>query len=654
MNIGIDFGTTNSSLAYQPGPGVAPVCAAVDQHVNIPFDAVLRSAVLMNGSGRVAQRDVGGAALNPLSWIDPKTRERLKLVINFKPLLGTFRLREQSILRSMIDGEHYDHLRQQPSTVTITETVVSGDSPYTRHEVINAAAAVLGRLLESVPQSVMSTSPVIVIGVPLTFPDYAKKRLLEIIVRTGALKSAEPFREALRRIRFVPEPVGASFLYGEEWDGGRSDSERVLIFDSGGGTLDLALIEYERRDDRMRPVRQLALGGRVLAGRRFDQCIEQGALETVRDKVERASAEFPDGKEIAAWRLSQAAESIKIALSTRESHEELSLMPAGVRSVTLTRSQFESWARPILDDTERLIRETVRDLGDVDTVAMVGGSSLVPCVQSLVKRLFPTASVMHENPARRGRGEGVERSLTAVSRGLALYDDATGQSGVTPFEYGFYSSATCQSITSVQKWAAHSTEGAIARIPVAPGADRVTVTLMQDLVEPERVLNLINAPVPEASGKLGYLPLRVRTSDAALYPDIEMVAEETGEVISAFRSTQMSESLLRTLVTHDHHVVPWPGSASNGRPDTTYPELVSLAKGDPVIYRQWRPDGAFTEARGTITEIQRVSDCAVYRRVEHWDIRRWRFRVERELSYVYLVPQRIDDIRLDRAARPRR
>jgi molecular chaperone DnaK (HSP70) len=425
MSIGIDFGTTNSSIAFQPYPGAAPECAPVEDHSSIPFDAVLRTAVLVDQAGNLVPGGVGAAAVDQLSWRDGTSGRWRRLLVDFKPMLSTFRLRsERTERRQAVDSAFYDHLRQEPQVVSIQQIIVSGDLPWSREELMTAGAAIFSHLLSAVPKSVMNTDPGIVVGVPLTFPDFAKKRALEMIVRAAGERWEEPYRDALRRVRFIPEPVGASLLYGDEY-GGRASTERVLVFDSGGGTLDLALLEFERRDGRLRPVRQLALGGEVLAGRRFDDCLIEHCLLQHREAIRRSNAQAASPEEVTTWQIAQAAESIKIELSSQEDYEELSLLSAGVR-VHVTRQEFEGWAQPILQEIEKLVRAVVGSLDDVDTVVMVGGSSLIPCVQELIRRLFPLAEHHYENPLMKGRGEGVERSLTAVSRGLALYDEVIG------------------------------------------------------------------------------------------------------------------------------------------------------------------------------------------------------------------------------------
>jgi hypothetical protein len=650
VNVGIDFGTTNSSIAFQRSPRQPPECASVDQHINLPFDVVLRTAVLLDQHGRLVEQGVGAAAVDPMSWVDPKTRTRRRVLEHIKPFLRTFRLREQwPVERTRIDFAYYDHLRQEPMAVTYKEIVDSGDMRCSREELMTGAAAVFRTLFSKTPQSVMQQDPQIVIGVPLIFPDYAKKRLLDIVVRSGVCGTDEPYREALRRVRFVPEPIGASLLYALDCEPPRGQtSGRVLVFDSGGGTLDLALLEFAMVEGEYRPVRQIALGSQILAGRRFDECIERRGLDQYREAIRAWNSDKADPDEVTSWQLAQAAESIKVSLSTREEHDEFSLIGAGVRP-RITRRQFEEWVQPLLDETQCLIRQTVADLADVDTVVMVGGSSLIPCVQQLLRKLFRSATVVHEDPRRNGRGEGVERALTAVSKGLALYDETVTRQGVTPFAYGFWDMASNDVVQAAPKWSPHASDRPIVKLRAPNGVTAVTLTLVQELVGPERVLNVVNVPVAGTNGDRSHVHVRIRTSDGSLYPDIELLHPSTGAILGEIRMSGLPERVLRDLIEHDDHVIQWGGRARAGERDTPYPEVVTLCVKDHVIFRSRRRDGAILERTGTITRIDKIADGLRYNEVGHWDLTRWRFYIQTdEYSVAPFVPTHLTDIRLAR------
>lgn len=650
MNVGIDFGTTNSSIAFQRSSRQPPECASVDQHINLPFDVVLRTAVLLDQYGNLVKDGVGAVALDPMYWVDPRTKARRRVLQHIKPFLRTFRLHEQwPVERTRIDLEFYDHLRQEPMVVTYKEVVESGDMDCSREELMTAAAAVFRTLFAKTPASVIQQRPQIVIGVPLIFPDYAKKRLLDIIVRSGICGTEEPYREAIRRVRFLPEPIGASLLYAMECEPPRGRSTgRVLVFDSGGGTLDLALLEFGGVDGEYRPVRQLALSSQVLAGRRYDECIERVGLAPYRDAVHRWNRDKADPDEITKWQLAQAAESIKVHLSTRDEHEELSLIGAGVRP-KITRREFERWAEDLLSETAALVRSTVADMDDVDTVVMVGGSSLIPCVQQLMRRLFPGAHVVHEDPRQVGRGEGVERALTAVSKGLALYDETVARQGITPFAYGFWDTVTNRVVSAAPKWSAHTSERPVARVSVPPGATAVTLTLVQELVDPERVLNVVNVPVSGTNGDRTHVHARVRTSDGSLYPEIELLDGTTTDVIGELRISELPDRVLQELIENDEHVLRWDGRARTSERETSFPEVVTLRVGDFVEFQNIRPNGTPVRSRGTIRRIDKIADGLRYSEVGHWDLRRWRFYIDlSESAHTIFVPAELTDIRLAR------
>lgn len=645
MNLGIDFGTTNSSIAFVRRAGQPPECASVDQYSNLPFDVVLRSAVLLDQCGRVVPRGIGRAALDPL--FDPKTRARRRLLENFKPFLRTFRLRETwPAERSRIDFDFYDHLRQEPGVVTYKDVVESGDVDCSREELLTAGAAIFQTLFQKTPASVLQQKPQIIVGVPLLFPDYGKKRLLNIVVRSGIFESHEPYREALQCVRFLPEPIAASVLYALDCEPPRGrESGRVLVFDSGGGTLDLALLEFAMVDGGYRPVKQLALGSEVLAGKRYDECIERHALRPHYEAVLRWNATAADPAAVTRWQFAQAAESIKVALSTRQEYDELSLIGAGVRP-RVTRREFEQWCADLLIETTKVVRSVVREIDAVDTVVMVGGSSLIPCVQRLMQDLFPTANVVHEDPARTGRGEGVERALTAVSKGLTLYDEEITSQGITPFAYGFWDMGSGKVIPAAPKWSSHKARHAVVAVPVAAGSTAATLTLVQELVAPERVLNVVNVPVHRTNGDQAYLHARVKTSDGAMYPDIELIDPVSGHLAGQLRTSTLDEHTLRRLIEQEDHVVSWPGATRSQA--TPIPEIVDLKVGDFVEFRE-RDAGREFIRTGNITRIDKIADGLRYAAVSHWDLRRWRFYVQLdERSHWTFVPERITDITLAR------
>jgi hypothetical protein len=649
-NLGIDFGTTNSSAAFQRAPGQAPECVPVDRYSNLPFDVVLRTAVLLDESGRVVPNMIGAAALDPINHYDPQTKSKRRILTNIKPFLKTFRLREVWPVIWTETTADYDHLRQEPMVMSYKAFVETGDLECSREELMNAGSAVFRQLFVKTPALALSRETQIVVGIPLIFPDYAKKRLIDIVVRTGVFKSDEPYREALQRIRFLPEPIGASLLYGLELQPQRGKSSgRVLVFDSGGGTLDLALLEFATIEGSYRPVRQLALNSQILAGRRFDESIEINALAEARSLIRRANSNAVDPDSVANSYTAQAAELIKIELSTRESVEQVVPGTGGFR-VTVKRADFEVWCRPLLVETEVLIRSTVSDLDAVNTVIMVGGSSLIPCVQRLVRQIFPKAEVLYEDAGDQGRGGGVERALTAVSKGLALYDEAIASQGITPFGYGFWDAEKRLVVPAVERWSSHISSRPVVSVSAPPTAEAMTLTVVQDLVTPERVLNIVNVPVHVKHGQASRVKVRIRTTDGSLYPDIELLNFDGSAIVDRLAFRDVAEHTLKQLIKDEDHVIYWPGTRSTRR--TPYAEVVSLRKGDPVIYTE-RCDfrRRLVERKGVIVKIHRIADGLPYDIVDHWDLTRWRFYIHRSGGVAPFVPLATTDIRLDRTRR---
>jgi hypothetical protein len=171
---------------------------------------------------------------------------------------------------------------------------------------------------------------------------------------------------------------------------------------------------------------------------------------------------------------------------------------------------------------------------------------------------------------------------------------------------------------------------------------------VQELVEPERVLNVVNVPVAETTDGVGGIAVRVRTTPEGLYPDIELVGIDNNTVVGRFSVSSLADVALKQLVQHEDHVVRWPGTES--RQATPYPEVVTLAKGDRVRFREWAPSARrFIESEGVIQRIDKIADGLPYQEAGHWDLTRWRFYIALdEYTQVTFVPQATTDIRLDR------
>ena len=191
--------------------------------------------------------------------------------------------------------------------------------------------------------------------------------------------------------RIVNEPTAAALAYGLEK--GKED-ELILVFDLGGGTFDVSLLEVGKDDDGFSTIQVRATSGdNKLGGDDWDERIVNWLVEQV-----KASSGVDLSKDkIALQRLKEAAEKAKKELSSTSSTNislpYISMSDSGPIHVdeTLTRAKFEEMAKDLLERTKAPFHNVVRDSGikvsDIDHVVLVGGSTRMPAVTNVVKDL---------------------------------------------------------------------------------------------------------------------------------------------------------------------------------------------------------------------------------------------------------------------------
>ncbi|WP_455150247.1 molecular chaperone DnaK [Schaalia odontolytica] len=191
--------------------------------------------------------------------------------------------------------------------------------------------------------------------------------------------------------RIVNEPTAAALAYGLEK--GKED-ELILVFDLGGGTFDVSLLEVGKDDDGFSTIQVRATSGdNLLGGDDWDQRIVNWLIEQV--KVKNGADLSKDA--VALQRLKEAAEQAKkelsSATSTNISLQYLSMTADGPIHLdeTLTRAKFEELTSDLLERTKKPFRDVMAEAGvtvsDIDHVVLVGGSTRMPAVTEVVKEL---------------------------------------------------------------------------------------------------------------------------------------------------------------------------------------------------------------------------------------------------------------------------
>jgi molecular chaperone DnaK len=244
-----------------------------------------------------------------------------------------------------------------------------------------ASAEVLGALRRGAEEGTGQPVRDVVITVPAYFDDAQRRATL----RAGELAG-------LNVLRLLNEPTSASLVYEQACGPDAPDGpETVLVYDLGGGTFDVSVLEVF---DGVREVRATA-GNAHLGGDDFDDMLVRLFL----DELRRVHAVDPRESPCAMARLRRVAEATKIRLSadTQVRVREEFLATTGGKPVHLdlevTRRQLEGLVRPLLASTVDLALGAVRDAGlapdAIRRICLVGGSTRIPLVRELLERAFP-------------------------------------------------------------------------------------------------------------------------------------------------------------------------------------------------------------------------------------------------------------------------
>ncbi|MDR1047325.1 MAG: Hsp70 family protein [Treponema sp.] len=232
----------------------------------------------------------------------------------------------------------------------------------------------------------------VVITVPAYFTDVQRRAT----TRAGELAG-------LTVERIINEPTAAALDYGLT---NLKESKNVLVYDFGGGTLDVTVLELFEGVLDVKSSR----GNNHLGGKDFDEIIMRNLAD-------------PKGDERALMRLKKAAEDCKIALSTHESYQVALpfLFTAGdgkpvSLEKTVTREEFEQWIREKAESTREPMMAALSDSGlssgDLNIVLLVGGSTRIPCVKKLVEdSLSVTAHSLVDPDLTVARGAAIQAGL---------------------------------------------------------------------------------------------------------------------------------------------------------------------------------------------------------------------------------------------------
>ena len=334
--IGIDLGTTNSCVSAMEG-GEATVIPNAEGHRTTP-SVVAFSKTGERMVGQVAKRQ---AVTNPDRTISSIKRE-----------MG-------SDYKVEIDGKKYT---PQEISAMILQKLKADAEAYLGEPVTEA-----------------------VITVPAYFTDAQRQ----------ATKDAGKIA-GLDVKRIINEPTAAALAYGLD----KETDQKIMVYDLGGGTFDVSVLEI---GDGVIEVLATA-GNNRLGGDDFDQCITNYLVQ----EFKKSEGIDLSGDRVAMQRLKEAAEKAKIELSgVTSTNINLPYITADATGpkhldVTLTRAKFNELTAHLVEKTAGPVRQAMSDAGisasDLTKVLLVGGSSRVPAVQEMVKKLTGKEGFKGINP----------------------------------------------------------------------------------------------------------------------------------------------------------------------------------------------------------------------------------------------------------------
>lgn len=250
------------------------------------------------------------------------------------------------------------------------------DKKYTPQEI---SARILGKLKRDAEQYLGEEVTDAVVTVPAYFNDSERQATKEAGEIAG-----------LNVLRIINEPTAAALAYG--LDKGKED-ELILVFDLGGGTFDVSLLEVGKDEDFSTIQVRSTSGDNRLGGDDWDNRIVEHLISKFKD----AHGVDLSTDKIAKQRLKEAAEQAKKELSSSTSTSiqlpYLTLTADGPLNLdeTISRSQFEQWTSDLLDRTKKPFNDVIKEagvkVGDIAHVVLVGGSTRMPAVTEVVKQL---------------------------------------------------------------------------------------------------------------------------------------------------------------------------------------------------------------------------------------------------------------------------
>ncbi|QDV46233.1 Chaperone protein DnaK [Stieleria neptunia] len=364
--IGIDLGTTNSVVAIMEGsePKVIP---------NPEGNRLTPSVVAFTDK----KETIVGEPARRQAVTNPK-----RTVYSAKRFMGRRHHEvesEEKMVPYGVTGAANEYVK-----------IEVGDETFTPQEI---SAKVLRKLKESAESYLGHKVNKAVITVPAYFND-AQRQATKDAGQIAGLEVA----------RIINEPTAAALAYGLD----KAKDEKIIVFDLGGGTFDVSVLEVADSGDEENESRVFQVisthGNTHLGGDDFDEAL----INYVADEFKKENAIDLRNDPMALQRLQEACEKAKKELSSLPETDInlpfITMDQAGPKHLTMkiTRSKFEELIDDLVEKCKKPVMDALKDAGfspsDIDEIVLVGGSTRVPKVRELVKKIFNKEPHQGVNP----------------------------------------------------------------------------------------------------------------------------------------------------------------------------------------------------------------------------------------------------------------
>ncbi|MDR3375141.1 MAG: molecular chaperone HscC [Ancalomicrobiaceae bacterium] len=353
-----------------------------------------------------------------------------------------------------------------------------------------------------------------IVSVPAYFNDLQRKATLNAARLAG-----------LKVERLVNEPTAAALAYGL----GDVDEAQFLVFDLGGGTFDVSILD---KYDNVMEVRATA-GDNFLGGDDFRDSLLEAVCR--RHDIERARLAPTD-----ASRLVRFAETLKIELSARQTVSYGFELPGRALEGSFERAEFEAIVKPLLmrlrHPLERAISDARLDPAQIAQVVMVGGATRMPAVRSLVARLFGRLPLTHLNPDHLvALGAAVQAGLKTRSSALedvVMTDVCPYTLGISAYNSGEgRKSGELVTVPIIERNSVVPISRSDTFVTVSDRQQRIDVEVYQgENLKPENNVHLGTLSIAVPQGKAGRESIDVRfTYDVNGALEVEVRVTSTGE-----------------------------------------------------------------------------------------------------------------------------